>query len=345
MSSHSSFYQGTKRISPLKIRNPSILPSQIMPSPTGAPFNFAEMPWSYGMKPGQVMEFNAVIRPSPIAVPVGPSSPVLSIPSCSSLSPPTFGPSSPTPTIHHSSTPLLPELRKRKTDLDMTLPNLLPTKQFLTEEMMSSHLNNLHLSSEYTAHDINRSGDSSPGTSSTLDDGDMMLSEDKSQQPYIVCMSPQELEERLKKAQRIAICEEVRKLDSRAAEILPKVILERMEKPCTALMIWQPPQERLDKLFSTVTEQLEQREQQANKKEEADSSTRTPPTASTSFSAAAAVTVPQQWSMDDETLPDLPDYDEDLDDFEPQPSAARVDSIASQQPAFAPDPATMDIEM
>ncbi|XP_050100743.1 uncharacterized protein LOC126581258 [Anopheles aquasalis] len=337
MSSHSSFYQGTKRISPLKIRNPSILPSQIMPSPTGAPFNFAEMPWSYGMKPGQVMEFNAVIRPSPIAVPVGPSSPVLSIPSCSSLSPPTFGPPSPTPIIH-SNAPLLPEVRKRKTDLDMTLPNLLPTKQFLTEEMMSSHLNNLHLSSEYTAHDINRSGDSTPGTSATLDDGDMMLSEDKSQQPYIVCMSPQELEERLKKAQRIAICEEVRKLDSRAAEILPKVILDRMEKPCTALMIWQPPQERLDKLFSTVTEQLEEREQQANKKEKESSSTTSLPTASTSSSAVA--TVPQ-WSMDDETLPDLPDYDEDLDDFEPQQSACGIGS----QPAFAPDPATMDIEM
>ncbi|ETN58385.1 hypothetical protein AND_010038 [Anopheles darlingi] len=343
MSSHSSFYQGTKRISPLKIRNPSILPSQIMPSPTGAPFNFAEMPWSYGVKPGQVMEFNAVIRPSPIAVPVGPSSPVLSIPSCSSLSPPTFGPPSPTAIIHNS-TPHLPEVRKRKTDLDMALPNLLPTKQFLTEEMMSSHLNNLHLSSEYTAHDINRSSDSSalPGTSATLDDGDMMLSEDKSQQPYIVCMSPQELEERLKKAQRIAICEEVRKLDTRA-EILPKVILERMEKPCTALMIWQPPQERLDKLFSTVTEQLEQREQQANKKErEASSSTSSTISPTTGITSSAGSVA--QWSMDDETLPDLPDYDEDLDDFEPQQGIICVGSITSQ-PAVAPDPATMDIEM
>ncbi|XP_052867247.1 uncharacterized protein LOC128273344 [Anopheles cruzii] len=324
MSSHSSFYQGTKRISPLKIRNPSILPSQIMPSPTGAPFNFAEMPWSYGVKPGQVMEFNAVIRPSPITVPLGPSSPLYTMP-------PPSGPRTVPyiPNLLHPP-PLTPEARKRKTELHME-PNMLqPSKQFVTEEIMSSHFKNLHLSTEYTAHDINRV-QSHVSTSATFGQGgNMMLGDTTGEdldklQPYHVCMSPQELEERLKKAQRIAICEEVRKLENRA-EILPQVLLQRLEKPCTALMIWQPPQDRLDKLLTSVTEQMEKREKTERSAEKKN------------VDGAAAM-----MSMDDEPLPDLPDYDEDLD-FEPNvPSSSATPS--SSNAVFVPDLATMDVEM
>ncbi|XP_058059623.1 uncharacterized protein LOC131210399 [Anopheles bellator] len=318
MSAHSSFYQGTKRISPLKIRNPSILPSQIMPSPTGAPFNFAEMPWSFGVKPGQVMEFNAVIRPSPITVPLGPTSTVFSMPATSG-SPPTFVPSP------LQSSPI-PDVRKRKTELNVESNMLQPSKQFVTEEIMSSHFKNLHLSTEYTAHDINRVQNHVSTPATFGEGGEMMLGDtiggdmDKLQ-PYHVCMSPQELEDRLKKAQRIAICEEVRKLENRA-EILPQVLLQRLEKPCTALMIWQPPQDRLDKLLTSVTEQMEKREKTERSAEKK--------------TAAAAM-----MSMDDEPLPDLPDYDEDLD-FEPNvPSSATPSSNA----VFVPDLATMDVEM
>uniref|UniRef100_A0A182JF83 Uncharacterized protein n=1 Tax=Anopheles atroparvus TaxID=41427 RepID=A0A182JF83_ANOAO len=312
MSSHSSFYQGTRRVSPLKIRNPSILASQIMPSPTRAPFNFAEMPWSYGVKPGQVMEFNAVIRPSPISVPHAPPSP--SMPSMSG-SPPSFG-------ISMAQT-LLPDFRKRKPDPDI-IP--VPSKQFLTEEVMSSHLNNLHLSTEYTAHNIKtNAAPPSPPAPSNLDEDTLFgdagspSNSTSSTEPYRVCMSPQELEERLKKAQRIAICEEVRKLDSRA-EILPQTLLDRIEKPCTALMLWKPPQERIQTLFSTVSEKMEERERAARKAAKNDGET------------VATMT------MDDEPLPDLPDYDVDLD-FE-------FDSaVETRQGQTAPDPATMDFEM
>uniref|UniRef100_A0A182VQX9 Uncharacterized protein n=1 Tax=Anopheles minimus TaxID=112268 RepID=A0A182VQX9_9DIPT len=309
MASHSSFYQGTKRISPLKIRNPSILPSQIMPTPTGAPFNFAEMPWSYGVKPGQVMEFNAVIRPSPIT---GPPSPVPPMPSGSS--PPSFGLSTVT------SQSFLSEIRKRKPDPDV-IP--VPSKQFLTEEVMSSHLNNLHLSSEYTAHDIrtNTSTPESPAHS-TLEE-DMLLGNTEA---YHVCMSPQELEERLKKAQRIAICEEVRRLDNRA-EILPQTLLERIEKPCTALMIWQPPQERIQSIFSTVTQKMEERERKER-------------LASKNNHNNNNILV-DAMAISDEPLPDLPDYDEDLDFAQ---DVSETDWQRRSAPD-APDPATMDVEM
>ncbi|XP_035899886.1 uncharacterized protein LOC118506624 [Anopheles stephensi] len=325
MASHSSFYQGTKRISPLKIRNPSILPSQIMPSPTGAPFNFAEMPWSYGVKPGQVMEFNAVIRPSPIT---GPPSPVPSaMPSGSS--PPSFGLSTVT------SQSFLPEFRKRKPEPDV-IP--VPSKQFLTEEVMSSHLNNLHLSTEYTAHDIrtHTSAPESPAPNSTLEE-DMLLGDaanvSGNADSYHVCMSPQELEERLKKAQRIAICEEVRRLDGRG-EILPQTLLDRIEKPCTALMIWQPPQERIQSLFTKVTEQLEERERKdrlASKNNNNNSNNNN-----------NNEVMIDSMAISDEPLPDLPDYDEDLD-FEQD--AASVPDWQRRSLPDAPDPATMDIEM
>uniref|UniRef100_A0A182PC24 Uncharacterized protein n=1 Tax=Anopheles epiroticus TaxID=199890 RepID=A0A182PC24_9DIPT len=317
MASHSSFYQGTKRISPLKIRNPSILPSQIMPSPTGAPFNFGEMPWSYGMKPGQVMEFNAVIRPSPIT---GPPSPIPLMTSGSN--PPSFGPAPVT---------FLPELRKRKPDPDV-IP--IPSKQFLTEEAMSSHFNNLHLSSEYTAHDI-RTNSSTPEapTHSGLEE-DMLLGDTSNlledTNAYRVCMSPQELEERLKKAQRIAICEEVRRLDGRG-EILPKALLERIEKPCTALMIWQPPQERVQSVLSKVAQQLEEREREDRK------ATKNSNNNNNNNSEAAV----DSMAISDEPLPDLPEYDEDLG-FELDASGTDWQRRSAPD---APDPATMDVEM
>lgn len=162
---------------------------------------------------------------------------------------------------------------------------------------MASHLNSLHLSSEYTSHNIetdcgeelaSTSGGFSP--SSSLDD-EMSLGEAPAPSMpanHHVYMSPQELEDRLKKAQRISLCEEVRKLDSRT-EILPKVLLERIEKPCTALVVWQPPQS-LDKLITKVSSALKEKEQQDDQQRSN-----------------------EETMCEDEPLPDLPDYDDDLD--------------------------------
>lgn len=276
--SHSAFY-GTKKVAPLKIRNPSIHPSQIMPTPSGIPFNVSDMPWSYNgnRTPGQLMEFNAVIRPSPL-----------------SQSPP-FGKFQPT-----LNPVAMCELRKRKTEPE---PMPVPPKQFLTEEAMASHLNNMHLSTEYTSHNINTTTAEDPVTLGSTNSGglspcssfddDMSLGEPgpgstaaaAAAAARHVYMSPQELEDRLRKAQRIAVCEEVRKLDNRA-EILPKVLLERIEKPCTALVLWQPPATALE-LASKMSTVQEQKEEERRSNEE--------------------------MMGEDEPLPDLPEYDDDLD--------------------------------
>ncbi|XP_019535584.3 uncharacterized protein LOC109406988 [Aedes albopictus] len=294
---HFAFNHGTRKIAPLKVRNPSISPSQIMPSPSGVPFNIADMPWSYSGKPGQLMEFNAVIRPSPILQ--GP--------------------------LHHSLP--YPEMRKRKTEPDV-VP--IPSKQFFTDESMAIHMNNLHLSSEYTSHNIETTTISASedetlrslsvsGSPSSLDD-DMSLGEaggpsTSTTSSSHVYMSPQELEERLKKAQRISVCEEVRKLDNRT-EILPQVLLERIEKPCTALVLWQPPPV-LEKILTKVSDALKEREEQETKQQE-----------SSRRSNEVAM------GDEEETLPDLPDYDDDLDFEENNNNVASVSDMNS-----------MDVEM
>lgn len=100
-----------------------------------------------------------------------------------------------------------------------------PTKQFISERKMIEHLNGLHLSSEFTNHNI------SPVDYDEFDEN----------QPHTVFMSPADLEEKLKNAQKITICNEVRKLTD--DPLLPKALLERAVPPpyCSALVLWQPP--------------------------------------------------------------------------------------------------------
>lgn len=297
---HFGFPHGTRKIAPLKVRNPSISPSQIMPSPSGVPFNIADMPWSYSGKPGQLMEFNAVIRPSPILQ--GP--------------------------LNHSLP--YPEMRKRKTEPDV-VP--IPSKQFFTDESMAIHMNNLHLSTEYTSHNIETTTISAPDDShrSLSVSGSLSLDEDMSlgeaggpstsaASSSHVFMSPQELEERLKKAQRISVCEEVRKLDNRT-EILPQVLLERIEKPCTALVLWQPPPV-LEKILTKVSDALKEREEQENNQQ--------------GTKQQESPRRPNEVAMgdDEEPLPDLPDYDDDLDFEENNNNVASVSDMNS-----------MDVEM
>lgn len=84
----------------------------------------------------------------------------------------------------------------------------------------------MHLSDSFQAHNININD-------STFEE-DMDMS-------YNVNLSPQEVERRLRNAQRITVCDDVKKTLQRNDEIIPKVLLDRIEKPCTALVIWQPP--------------------------------------------------------------------------------------------------------
>jgi hypothetical protein len=98
-----------------------------------------------------------------------------------------------------------------------------PTKHFISEEKMIAHMNGLHLSDSYQPHNL------SPIQGET--------------ESYNVNLSPQELEERLKNAQRITVCDQVRKSLREENEIIPKVLLDRIEQPCRAVMLWRPPPE------------------------------------------------------------------------------------------------------
>lgn len=108
----------------------------------------------------------------------------------------------------------------------------------ITEEKMAAHLDGLHISSEFTAHDINQtiSGSSSD-----------MLS------PYPASL--QEIEEKLKRAQKITVSDVVKTIQEEP--ILPAAIMERFEKPCKALIIWQPPQRITDLIISKTVQEAQ----------------------------------------------------------------------------------------
>lgn len=107
-----------------------------------------------------------------------------------------------------------------------------PCKQFITEDKMAQHLSGLHLSDDYQSHSIN-----------LTDTSDI-----SSDMEYNVNLTPKELQQRLKNAQRITVCEQVRKLNQ-TDEIIPKVLLDRIESPCKALILWKPP-ESIQKLIA-----------------------------------------------------------------------------------------------
>lgn len=91
---------------------------------------------------------------------------------------------------------------------------------------MVAHLNGLHLSDNYQEHNLNQ-------------EQPKAVEADKS----FVNLTPEELEQRLKNAQRVIICDEVRKNLKDNNEIIPKALLSRIEEPmpCRALILWRPP--------------------------------------------------------------------------------------------------------
>lgn len=91
---------------------------------------------------------------------------------------------------------------------------------------MAAFLNGLHISNDYQSHSINL-------TESSFDD---------EMETAYVNLSPQELEERLKNAQKIVLCDDVKKsLEENSRNEIYQVLADRIEKPCKALILWQPP--------------------------------------------------------------------------------------------------------
>lgn len=88
-------------------------------------------------------------------------------------------------------------------------------------------MNGLHLSDNYQPHDLNAEEFAQPFEEAPMS--------------FNVNLSPQELEQKLKNANRITLCDQIRKTFREDNEIIPKVLLDRGEQPCRALILWRPP--------------------------------------------------------------------------------------------------------
>lgn len=55
-------------------------------------------------------------------------------------------------------------------------------------------------------------------------------------------ITAKELEQKLRNANRITVCEELKKFNDEQKKVsyLPEALLHRIHKPCTALVLWQP---------------------------------------------------------------------------------------------------------
>lgn len=108
---------------------------------------------------------------------------------------------------------------------------------------MAAHLNGLHISSEFKTHDINQSTSNST----------MPL-------PYPATL--QDIEEKLKRAQKITVSDVVKSIQEEP--ILPAAIIERFEKPCKALVVWQPPQRITDLIVSKSVQEQQASDDETN---------------------------------------------------------------------------------
>lgn len=98
---------------------------------------------------------------------------------------------------------------------------------------MAAHLNNLHISS------VEPSSSSEMSTT-----GDSM-------NDYKINMYQWDLERKLRTAQKITISKEVLELDKNSPDnIFPEILLNRITKPCSALVLWQPPPASLESLIA-----------------------------------------------------------------------------------------------
>lgn len=130
---------------------------------------------------------------------------------------------------------------------------MIQPKQLITDEKMAAHLNGLHISSEFTAHNVNQSGQTNSAFEMDDNGSDTI-------NPY-PC-SFHDIEEKLKRAQKITVSDVVKSIQE--DPILPAAIMERFEKPCKALVIWQPPQRITDLIVSKTSQQDQASDDESN---------------------------------------------------------------------------------
>ncbi|XP_055387763.1 uncharacterized protein LOC129616246 isoform X2 [Condylostylus longicornis] len=120
--------------------------------------------------------------------------------------------------------------QKRKSNMEQ----IYPSKQHITEEKMAATLNSLHISNNFIAHNSNVS------TERRQSDNHVENVMESDIEPKCPFYSSKDLEKKLRNAKHITICEELKNIKN-SETIIPKALLERYERPCQALVIWQPP--------------------------------------------------------------------------------------------------------
>jgi hypothetical protein len=93
---------------------------------------------------------------------------------------------------------------------------------------MIKHLHGLHISNDFQAHNLNMENNG----------------ENQMEACYTVKvnLSPDELQQRLRNAHSIELHEDIRKsLKESSRNEIYKVLSNRLERPCQALVLWQPP--------------------------------------------------------------------------------------------------------
>lgn len=126
------------------------------------------------------------------------------------------------------------------------------TKRHITDELMAQHLKDLHISSQFTAHMAADSQTAGAGeaafaaaaaaapSASSMDINPPETSYRSSRGGASMYSIQKDLQRKLSKAQRITLCDEIRNIQSEAP--LPESLLyHRHERPCNALVLWQPP--------------------------------------------------------------------------------------------------------
>lgn len=94
-----------------------------------------------------------------------------------------------------------------------------PTKQVKTDEVMAAHLNCLHISPNFTTHNRSNDGIDANDDSDAMAVNDQVIDRLNAYKPYNT------LKDRLKTAERIVLCEEVRRFKSES--IIPESLITK----------------------------------------------------------------------------------------------------------------------
>lgn len=102
---------------------------------------------------------------------------------------------------------------------------------------MANHLNGLHISHDYTTH---QQASSTSGWEDAMSiEPEPSTSAAATHSSSYITMSTQDLKQKLKNANSITICEQISKMQNEP--VLPQSLIDRIERPCLAVVLWQAP--------------------------------------------------------------------------------------------------------